>query len=79
MHSTLKQGWEATAKLQQRGQEEELSLSQTSEPTEAPFPGTIPDQEVWSLTGSAPGRGLCRVPALAAGHSYSPAAVELQG
>ena len=40
MHSTLKQGWEATAKLQQRGQEEELSLSQTSEPTEAPFPGS---------------------------------------
>lgn len=36
MHSTLKQGWEATATLKPRGQEEELSLSQTSEPTEVP-------------------------------------------
>lgn len=49
MHSTLKQGWESTAKLKQRGREEELSLSQTSEPTEVPFPGKVPD--LWALPG----------------------------
>lgn len=36
MHSTLKQGWEATAKPQQRRQEEELSLSQLQSPQKPP-------------------------------------------
>lgn len=77
----LKQGWRVggNCQTQTTGQEEELSLSQTSGPTEVPFLGTNADLWVLSLTGSAPGRGLCRVPALAAGHSYSPAAWELQG